>query len=148
MAREGISREKALQLLVQDDQERRKWAQHLFGIDTADSSLYDLVIHIRKISVEDAVRIIVQTVKLPTFRTTAESLQALEDLALAAEVRAALVDIKPDIQVVSTKGMVLIGAKYSPILGPEMVQRMERTAREIPGVEEVEIKVAHLVDWS
>ena len=43
MERQRISREEALAVLKRDDSERRKWSQHLYGIDTADPILYDLV---------------------------------------------------------------------------------------------------------
>ena len=50
MEREGITRAEALHVLKKDDEERRRWSQYLYGIDTRDSSLYDLVIHIHKIT--------------------------------------------------------------------------------------------------
>lgn len=148
MEREGISAKKARQILARDDEERRRWSRHLYGVDTADPSLYDLVIHIRKLSVDDAVAIICQTVRLGSFQTTAESQRALDDLVTAAEVRAALVDLKPDVQVICRNGVVRIGAGSSPIHGPDLPGRMAEAARAIPRVKEVEVKTTHLVNWS
>ena len=48
MARHGISEKEARRVLEHDDEERKKWSQHLYGIDTGDPRLYDLVIHIKK----------------------------------------------------------------------------------------------------
>ncbi len=62
MEREGISKEEALRILRSDDNERRKWSTYLYGIDTWDPSLYDLVLHIKKIATDDAADIICQTV--------------------------------------------------------------------------------------
>ena len=73
MERQRISREEALAVLKRDDSERRKWSQHLYGIDTADPILYDLVVHVGKVTVDDAVDVICHTVGLPTFKTTFES---------------------------------------------------------------------------
>ena len=51
MQREGITNEdEALRVLKSIDEARRKWGLRLYGIDTNDPSLYDLVIHIRKIT--------------------------------------------------------------------------------------------------
>jgi cytidylate kinase len=86
MERERISREEALRILKNDDNERRKWSKYLYGIDTWDPSLYDLVIHIRKITTDDAADIICRTVGLEHFRTTPESQKALNSLLLAARV--------------------------------------------------------------
>ena len=48
MEREAISESEALRLLKKDDEERRRWSQTLYGIDTRDPSLYDLVLHIHE----------------------------------------------------------------------------------------------------
>jgi cytidylate kinase len=148
MARENISAEEALWLLKKDDEERRKWSLNLYGIDTADPSLYDLVIHIRKIKVDDAVDLICQTAGLAGFKTTFESQKAMEDLVLAAEVRTTLIDIKPDIQVHVRNGTVTLGASTMMIKDPDAAEEITRIARHIPGVKDVKVKSSHLVDWT
>ena len=87
--REGISAEKAREIIVRDDDERRKWAYYLYGADAWDATLYDLVIHLKTIAVEDAVNIISQIVLLPGFQTTAESQQAIDALVNAARMEMA-----------------------------------------------------------
>ncbi|MGD8835402.1 MAG: cytidylate kinase-like family protein [Desulfobacteraceae bacterium] len=68
MEREGKSRKEAIHTLQKDDEERRKWSQHLYGIDPLDSSLYDIVLHIHKILVDDAADIICHTAGLKDFQ--------------------------------------------------------------------------------
>lgn len=84
--REGISRERALEILKKDDEERRKWSMDLYGIDTNNPNLYDLVIHINRITVDHAVDIICETVKLKEFQTTSASQQFLSGLVRLSEV--------------------------------------------------------------
>ena len=55
VSREGVSEEEARSLLQKDDEERRKWTKSLYGVDPWDSNLYDLVVHIHKLKVGDAV---------------------------------------------------------------------------------------------
>jgi cytidylate kinase len=148
MEREKISREAALRMLRKDDDERRKWGQHLYGIDTSDPSLYDLVIRIRKFSADDAADIISHTARLDRFRTTPESQKALDDLVLAAEVKAALIDLRHDVEVRANDGMIYIGTKISPLHDDQLIADLEKTARSIAGVKDVEIKLFHRVDWS
>jgi len=148
MAREGVSREQALAILKKDDEERKKWSRTLYGIDTSDSSLYDLVIRIRKITVDDAVDLICHAAGLEQFKTTVASQQAMEDLVLSSKVKAALIDLKPDVQVTAKAGKVLVGTRSTLVHEPEMKKEMERIAESIPGVKSVEIQVTHLVDWS
>lgn len=148
MGREKMSSEEALLLLKKDDEERRKWSLNLYGIDTADPLLYDLVIHIRKIKVSDAVDLICHTAGLESFKTTFESQKAMEDLVLASEVRTTLLDIKPDIQVHVRNGIVTLGASTMMIKDPDLADEITRITRHIPGVKDVEIKSSHLVDWT
>lgn len=148
MEREGVTREEALAVFKRDDEERRQWSRHLYGIDTWDPQLYDLVIRIRKLSVDDAVEMICHCASLPTFQTTFESQKALGDMLLAAKVKAALISLKPDIQVMAQDGRVLIGVKATLIQDAEFAKEIERVASAIDGVKAVEIKLSHLVDWS
>ena len=68
MKRENISEDEARYIIKKDDDERRRWGLHLYGADTWDSSLYDLVLHVRTMTVEDVVNILGQTAKLPSSR--------------------------------------------------------------------------------
>jgi cytidylate kinase len=88
--REGISESKAREIIIKDDEERRKWALHLYGADWWDATLYDLVIHLKTITVDDAVDLLYQVVRLPGFQTTPESQEAINTL-----VQAALMEVAP-----------------------------------------------------
>ncbi len=148
MERMRLPREEALRILKSDDEERRKWSQDLYGIDTTDPSLYDLVIHIRKISVDDAADMICQVAGLDRFRTSEESQRGVEDMALAAEVKAALLDIKSDVEVHAGSGFVRLETRVPLEEQGEVVAEMERIVKSIPGVKNFEIKVVPKVKLS
>jgi len=80
MNREGVSKEEAEIMVNEVDEERKKWSEKLYGIDTWDSRLYDLVINIEKISIQDAVDMICNTAKLSPFQTTPTSQRIMNDL--------------------------------------------------------------------
>jgi cytidylate kinase len=84
--REGISPSKAREVIMKDDEERRKWALHLYGADWWDATLYDLVIHLKNITVDDAVSLLCSMVQLPGFQTTPESQEAIDNLAEATHM--------------------------------------------------------------
>jgi cytidylate kinase len=88
MKRENISEKEAYRIITSDDEERRRWSLHLYGIDTWDPTLYDLVLKIGVLTVDCAVDIIVNAMNQPCFETTAESQQKLRDLALISDVDA------------------------------------------------------------
>ena len=139
--REGILRKEALHIIKQDDEERRKWSEYLYGINTRDPSLYDIVIHIRKMTTDDAADVICKTVALDTFRTTPESHRAMEDLAIAAEVKAVLMDFEPDVDVVASEGAVQIHTAALLVEGEGLIKDMEAIAKSVEGVKEVRVGV-------
>ena len=141
MERENISRGEAQRILESDDEQRRKWSRHLYGIDTTNPSLYDLVLHIKTLNADDAVDVICYTVGLAHFQTTAESQKALEDRLLAAEVKAVLVDIKPDVDVLATDGVVLVHTKAHISQEEHLVHRIREIGKSVPGVKEISINV-------
>jgi cytidylate kinase len=106
MKRENLSDEKARYLLKKDDDERRKWSLTLYGIDTWDLGLYDIVLKIKTLTVDDAVRIILDALKLSSFQTTPESQRVLDDLVLAAQIEALLVNEFPRAKVIAKNGTV------------------------------------------
>ena len=148
--REGISREEALSMLEKDDDQRRKWSEYLFGIDTRDPGLYDVVIHIksRKITTDLATDIICHAAQSEQFRATAESKRAMDDLVLAAMVKAALISMGASADVTSVDGNLKILLKGHLPPGSSAYREIERAAKSFPEVGDVQIKTAALADYT
>jgi len=144
MAREEISDKQAAHILKHDDDERRKWSKHLYGIDTWDPYLYDLVIHVRKINIDHAVDIICNTAKQEDFAATPESQKEIEELALAAEVKAAIVNFKPDVEVSASDGTVMIKTAIIESKEGAIIRKIEDVARSVPGINDVKFQVIHM----
>lgn len=136
MRRESISGERALYILQKDDEERRKWGLQVYGMDTWDSRLYDIVLHIGKLTVDDAVDILCDTVQKPNFKATEESRRLVDNLALAAKVKANLVARDPKIQVAADRGCVYIDhSGKTP--GSDAEAEIEKITRQVEGVTQV-----------
>jgi cytidylate kinase len=88
MARENISAQEALRILKNDDEERRKWSIQVYGTDTWDSRLYDMVINISTLTIDDTVDVIAYILQKPTFQSTFESRKLVADMAMAAKQQA------------------------------------------------------------
>ncbi|MGC8604756.1 MAG: AAA family ATPase [Desulfomonilaceae bacterium] len=142
MEREKISADEARYILKKDDHERRQWGIRIFGVDTWDPSLYDLVIHIRKLTVNNAVDIICNVVKSEQFKTTPESQKALDDLVLAAQVKAALIDSCPNVLVCAESGVVFIDTKMGPAIAGPLAEELRAKANQIQGVKEIKMNVS------
>jgi cytidylate kinase len=141
MERENIDEDKARHILKKDDYERRKWGLALYGIDTADASLYDLVVHIRKLSVNDAVKLISQAARLPHFATTPESQRALDNLVLASQVKSTIFDLYPNVNVSADNGIVVVYTEGPLEQESAIANRIRPLVEGVPGVNEVRVHV-------
>jgi cytidylate kinase len=147
MEREGISEEEALRILKKDDEERIKWSKSLYGIDTRKSNLYDLVIHIQKFSVKNAVDMICQSVSLEQFQTTPESQQSIDDLALAAQMKAALINVKRDLQVSANNGKVLVIGEAPRGKEQILTKDIQEISKTVTDAKETKIDIKGLPPW-
>jgi len=142
MNREGISEKDARKILKKDDEERRHWALSLYGVDTVDSSLYDLVINVNGMEVDCAVEIICHTAsKSPCFETTAASHVALQDRLLAAHVRSALICEWPGIRASAAEGVVFIDIEAPLSQESKVRDNITAVASTVTGVDEVRVNV-------
>jgi cytidylate kinase len=89
MRRENISAEDARYILKKDDDERRRWGIQIYGIDTWDPMLYDMVLYVKSLTVDDAVDLISKAAQLPHFQATPESQRLVDEMAWAAAEEAA-----------------------------------------------------------
>ena len=93
--RENCSEEQALYRIQRDDEERRRWSMQIYNRDSWDSRLYDLVLHIDSLTVDDAVEMLTTTIQKEQFQPTEESLQKLKNRALLANITARIVKDSP-----------------------------------------------------
>ncbi|MFI5355155.1 MAG: cytidylate kinase-like family protein, partial [Desulfobaccales bacterium] len=115
------------------DEERRKWSLKVFGIDTWDSSLYDLVIHIKCITVDEAVEIIKCALKGHCFQTTSAAQKLLDEMSLAARVEATLVQEIPSVKVEAKDGELFIDLKGALCDDQELMARVKRLVSNVAG---------------
>ncbi|MBW1960766.1 MAG: cytidylate kinase-like family protein [Deltaproteobacteria bacterium] len=145
--REGISVKEAERYVKKLDEQRKKWSKALYGIDTADPSLYDLVIHVDKITVDEAAAIICHTVGLSHFQTTPQSRQAMDDLYLAAEVKATLIGLKPDIEVSAQDGFVTVKTSAPESQEIKLTEELKQIIERISGVKGVAITILPIMPY-
>lgn len=131
----GMSKGKALRILKEVDEARRRWGLHLYGMDTQDPTLYDMVIDTRRFSIDDAADIISRTAGLDCFQTTPGSRQVVEDLLLAARVRAKLAERYRRVEVVADQGAVHIALESR---SPNREQAIREAVEKMPGVRSVD----------
>ena len=102
-------------------------------MDWGDPSLYDLVISLEHIGIEQACDLVTSLVEQGDFEFLPERQAAMNDLALASRVRAALA-LNPftsnlEVEVVASDGSVSVTGDLV-----EQVEEVEQVARAVPGV--------------
>jgi cytidylate kinase len=149
MQREGVSAEKAESILKKDDEERRKWGLSLYGLDSSDPALYDMLLHLGTLSVEDAAHLIAAAAARPSFRISTECRQLLNDRVLAAQVESILIDEFPLIRVEAENGEARVhittGLSIHTLLleKQKIVDRVQALAVELGGAEKVSVSFDH-----
>lgn len=145
MERESISEEEARYVLKKDDDERRKWSLSLYGADTWDSNLYDIVFHIKTMEVKDVVDILLHTVKRPCFQTTFESQGIVDDLVLTSRIKSALVHQFSHARVAVRNGNASIWIRGDLNEKEQLTQRVEHSIEKTPDIREIEVHVSPLL---
>jgi cytidylate kinase len=85
-----MSEAAAKDYLINEDRERTRWTRYLFDKEITDPALYDLVINIGVLNIDDACDIICTMAESERFKATPESTRAINDLAISSHIRAAL----------------------------------------------------------
>lgn len=140
MKRENISSTQARYILKKDDEERRKWGIFLYGIDIWDSGLYDMVLNVGAVTVDDVVNIIINTVQLPCFQTTTESQQKINNLTLTAQVQASLFEF-PNAAVSVKEGKIVVGIKAPLDQQETITANVENIISNIDGASDIKVHI-------
>ena len=141
MERENVDRGQALRKLEKDDHDRTQWSLSVWGHDNGDPRLYDMVLHIHRLTVDDAVKIICHTAQLEQLQKTPESQKILEDRVLEAEVRIKLVDRFPSTKVTALNGIVNVSLNAPLIQENQISEEISELVGPVEGVREVRVTI-------
>lgn len=140
-AGEGVSRSVAEKGLRRQDEARARLAAEVYHADESDPGLYDLTINLAQINPEQAVGLVVEAAAHKRFKPMTFSRQALRDKALAAEVRAALVDREPEAKVSAISGLIKVTIQAARRDQEKKLMAVRQAAASVPGVGAVEVEV-------
>ena len=116
---------------------------YLYGVDTNDPGLYDIVLHIDNLIVDDAVEILTNIAKLPCFQTTIESKKIIDDYHLAARAQETLFDRFPSAKVRCKNGVVYVTIETALSLEQEVTDKIINTLKDngIDAIKQVRVHV-------
>ncbi len=132
--RDLVTRRQAIQLIKEADTARDEWVTRIYGADRDDFATYDLVINLQHITIPNACEVISRVVE-SDFPTTPESLEIMDNLVLASEVRAKIgldEEIEDDrLEVTASHGRVTVSGRART---RHQATRVEELVGQIPGV--------------
>lgn len=141
IVRENVTATVARKLLQNDDEAGKKWTQHLYGMDQNDPELYDLILNLKQITIEDCVSAICHTAALKSFATTEDSRRILDNITLSANAKALIVDKYHDAIVSADSGVVDIQIPKTVPNKSAIISEIEKKVGSYEGVKSVNIQV-------
>jgi len=142
MQQQNLAREDAIAYIAKVDKERRQWTRLLYDVEWDDPSLYDVVLNLSRVRLATACEMVARMTEQEEFKPTAESLKAMQDLALHSRVSVALLkDFRSrgaDLRVTADDGILTITGTTQL---PAVVDLVPSLVRQVDGVKEVNCEV-------
>ena len=142
----NYSRKETLAYINKVDEDRRKWTKFLYDVDWTDASLYDLVLNLEQMNLQEACDVLCCASQQKCFEFTAACQKIIEDRVLSSRVKAHLAmhpatanfqfEVEADDASVSVKG---------DIVSPEQGKQIRQIVREVAGVASVELRELKLM---
>jgi cytidylate kinase len=138
--RTGDSEDVALRRLLKEDKKRLAWTKYLYGKDNHAPDLYDIYVNLHNISVEKAVRIIVDTAQISTNGYGPQMKKRLAELALQAKSEALLLEAFPEVST-EVRGGEVYARVSAALVQQEAVAAKARKVLEKEGIENAHVGV-------
>ncbi len=134
-----VSEKKAGKMVRQEDVSAFAWSDFLFGKVAYDPSLYDILIPLEGQEPEAIVEIIKKHLTTSSLIETSESIHAVADLELAAEIELAMATKGQKVGVAAHCGRVTLTVNQDAFSYSSMVGKLSEIAESVPGVKGVEV---------
>lgn len=139
---EGVGEKEALKRLRRDDESCLLWVAHLFGArDPWGAELYDLLVPMGKVTVDEAVGLIRENASKVILQMTPASRAAVDDFIVEAQLDLKLAKEGHDVSVSVKQGHALIRINKNVLMLSSLEEELKRIAEAVPGVVSVETKV-------
>jgi len=147
MDEEGMSEEGATKKVKEMDYKRRLWIQFLYDAEIIDPIFFDLVLNLERISIDDAIEMVVTEVVKEPFKPTKESLKVLKDLHLVSIAKTFLMRFPKtkaldlDVDADSSTGKVIVSGSLPPDADQTSEADIQSVLAGAELIKNVEVKV-------
>ncbi len=137
------SRDEAKAYIERVDEERRQWTRYLYGVEWDDISIYDVILNLEQLGIEQACEILAGMGKRRCFEDALTCQAQMENLVLASRVKARLAldqaTAQMEFEVAAADGRITIQTNLS---SPAEMADARRVAESTPGVTGVDLRTA------
>lgn len=138
----GISEKEAARRIHKEDEALVVLVDHLFGRkDPWAAELYDIVVPMNRFDKDEAVGLICANLRSSVLSVSVDSLRAVEDFGLAAEVNLVLVEKGHGVSVSARDGVVFLEINRHVLMLSSLEEELKKLASSVPGVMRVETRV-------
>jgi len=134
-----VAPEKIEKYIAWQERNRKKWSVTAFNRKEADPGLYDMVINLDKIQVDEVVNTLSMTMAYPRFRAMTYSKNNLVDQALAARVKNVLLKSLTDIHVHAQNGTVIVTTSSIKREKFKKIETIKEVASHVKGIGYLEV---------
>lgn len=136
LKQQKINREEAIEYIEKMEREREVWTRFVYGVNYLDPYLYDLIINLRLITVDGAVKMVSDAVQRPEFAVTDKGRKAMDDLLLASKVKAILASdsktASTEVKIEANGGEVFLSGRLH---SNDLVDSVLEITQSVEGVE-------------
>jgi two-component system, OmpR family, response regulator CpxR len=132
-----VNEKKADKLIHGHDEQRLAWTQFLFDLGPWDERLYDEMVPMNQVSVDDAVAMLVERARRQVLSPTELSRSAAQDFMLAAQVGVAVAEAGHDVEVSAADGIVTMVINKYVMRAERLESELKRIASGVQGVQSV-----------
>jgi osmotically-inducible protein OsmY len=148
MKRMNCTEVEATEYIEKVDKDRSNWTYFLYGLEWQDPVLYDWVLNLDHLSIENACDLVAFRIKMDDFKTTPESRKAFEDALLSSRVWATFAKNErtriASIEVTADSGIVTLSGSLG---SQKTIETLLETAKGVPGVKSMRNNLGIGTDW-
>ena len=127
-------------IILKNDNEINILTTYIFNKSPWDSSLYDILIPIDKVSLNETVTLIVESIEKKLIQFSKESEQAVSDFKLASKLKLTLIEKGHDVKVVSKNYNINIIIDKHTMRLKKLSEELKEIIRTVEGVGEISIE--------
>lgn len=136
---EGLTESNATKVIKTHDASAADWAEHLYKKEVTDKALYDIVIPMGENFPDSAVQLVLENYNKPAILEQEISQQAVDDMAVAAQVELAMVEHGYVVETSGFCGEITLLVNKSVANFPKLANKLTEIAESVEGVHSVKV---------